>query len=142
MSLLGSEKISLLKTDGEGNTIETTTGDISNLLGFIPHIVTSDRAFNHIYQNTTGKPIIAIITCLIDPTSGFNTDNIGFNGMVDINPFPTTVQNTIEYFLTGSVTFRLYQSMILIIPNNYYYIVNPLGDLNSFVTISSWIECY
>ena len=94
-------------------------------------IVTGSRAFNTVFHNTTGAPILVTVGAWTNDGAGQSSYTV----KTDSNPTPTTVVvsstdgNNSSITLSRTITF-------MVLPGNYYEVVTD----SSTLTVGSWTE--
>lgn len=108
----------------------------------IPHDVTSDRALNTIYRNTTGKPMFVSIEVETDTQNG--SDNaIATLNVDEVSPPITFGLDVGIGSGTNAVQSALRFQITYIIPPNYYYeLIDDLKSGTGLVIIQFWNEIY
>lgn len=101
-----------------------------------PVDVTTQRSFNTVYQNKTGRPIFVSVTC--NPTATLNHTatiqaRIGLTATPDINISQTGPFNT-----TSPVASL--NQLTFIVPSMFFYQVVTAVDGGSTIGLGFWIE--
>lgn len=93
--------------------------------------VTASRANNTVYQNTSGK-IMTVHACVSESVNaGSGGVNIAYIGATSS---PATVINKNTYLNAVGIAYTMYDTYVFTVPPSYYYKVNGLA------TIVSWVE--
>lgn len=97
--------------------------------------VTLSRAINVIYRNTTGRPIMCLVTCACQAAAA---ESAHFDGMVE-NVTPPTVRVSRAGIVTGQAR-SIFSIATFVVANGEYYKVDQTAGGGSSVTLHSWIE--
>lgn len=104
--------------------------------------VTATRALDTIYQNTTGRPILALVS--FNFTRDTNAGDLA-NVIIRVeNATPPTVlvgQGGLPVENIDDSGEKMQQVLVLVVPNQYYYEIESftIGALSA-IAIASWIE--
>lgn len=105
--------------------------------------VTASRAIDStVYQNTTGRPIMVIVS--FQCYRGGNAEHANLTAQISVGNSPFSPINISKVGLTDSIGLeteeRLYMELIFMVPNEYYYRVVPLTNGTSTVYLETWFE--
>jgi hypothetical protein len=97
------------------------------------NVVTGSRAFNTVYQNTTGKPMWVTVTAQFSATA-----NTAVSAITDSSSTPTTTVGII--YVDFNSASSAYAITFVVLSGNYYKIV-PSGN-TPLATLNTWTEWY
>ena len=100
--------------------------------------VTSSRAFNTVYQNLTGRPIIVIVSASYHTTS----DGDGADANAVIGPTSSPTQDVADIGLPsdGLIPNGIFLPLIFVVPAGFYYeVIANIGGTGA-IDITHWIE--
>lgn len=110
-------------------------------LGYRKHPVKADvsypvRVLTTIYQNTTGRPILVIVSATMNKAAG---EDCFMNALIeDVTPPTDTVARAGLY--VGSAVQVITQTLSFFVPNGYYYRISDFSTGASTITIIEWTE--
>jgi len=102
--------------------------------------VTASRALATTYQNTTGRPLLIIVSC--ECIKAAAVDSAWLYGAIDdATPAIDEATRSGIFGLAGDAApLRMYTQITMIVPNNYYYAVRAQISGTSTVTLTKWWE--
>lgn len=104
--------------------------------------VTASRAIDGtIYRNTSGRPILAIISLTCIRTT--DAERAFVTGYVENVTPPTVVNGAAGLHVAAGITESaevMLGFLLLAIPNNDYYRIRSTVDGSATVTLFSWVE--
>ena len=95
--------------------------------------VTTSRAFDTVYQNTTGKHLLVYAT-ILGNTGAATYD---FQAKIGTTSTPNTLVGQLQYYTSAAETNSRYQLVFVVPPSYYYAIYKATTDPAS---ISVWME--
>jgi len=103
-------------------------------------MTTPSRAANTTYQNTTGRPIVIIVTvtCYRAGLAGATAYAYGLRGT---SSPPITIGNNVGFLDVDTLVCYGMFTLVQFVPNNYYYQVATVASgTGSYVNLSNWTE--
>ena len=98
------------------------------------------RALDTIYQNTTGRPLLILVTCrcVRADVAGAYAE---FGALVeDVTP-PTVCSSTEGLYTADNNADDVWGNITFAVPNGYYYqVYSGTGGVGSSVTLIEWTE--
>ena len=91
--------------------------------------VTASRAFDTVYQNTTGKHLLVIVAVDV-----YTNSEVTSYGQISSDNSTWNTQSKVHYSGSGTGYGKMGATHVLIVPNNYYYKVTGGG----FSKVSWW----
>jgi len=102
--------------------------------------VTASRALAATYQNTTGRPLLVIVSCACIKAAADESAWL-YGAIDDTTPATDEATRSGVYGLAGDAApLRMYAQIAMIVPNNYYYAVRAQISGTSTVTLTRWWE--
>ena len=100
--------------------------------------VTASRLLGTEYQNTTGRPILAIVNVYADKKAA--DDSAYAIGLIGPASASVTVIRVGFIGLSGTAVQKCAFCVVFLIPNEYYYKVDTVKSGTSTVLLDIWIE--
>ena len=116
---------------GLGYSKQPVKADISDKTG--------SRILDTVYHNTTGRPILCIVSLDCDRANGVNYYCFGQAKVENVTP-PTDIVAYGGLYLADNVMEEIYAVITFAIPNEWYYLVKNNNDGISSVGIKKWVE--
>lgn len=100
-------------------------------------VVTGSRAKDTVYQNTSGKTMMVIVSVSLGSGSGSGNYGGAIAKIGDTSTPATEVSKVRAE--NDQYVFKTYQNLTFIVPNNYYYTVASNNN-NGSLTVNIWTE--
>ena len=125
----------LVRLDEDGQIPLEVFGKLSSQIG--GNQITSGRALNTVYQNTTGKAIVVTVsTRIYVPGSESGDSGVHFN--IGTTSSPDTIVGTMICESSFNALSRG-TPVTIIVPNGYYYSATTFGPREA--ELVRWFEC-
>ena len=97
------------------------------------------RAFGTIYQNTTGRPLLVIVS-VVSKKQAESDDAYGTAFVKATSPPDVTVASAGQLALATSAVSEIHTNLVFMVPNEYYYQITSITSGTGLFTIIEWTE--